>query len=75
MNIWMYVIREMEDALDDCQEGCTFDTCNDDPVCKRIATYHTLLKNKYTVCSACGRTRYSTVLNTRFVRFAFFLFD
>jgi len=32
MNIWMYVIREMEDALDDCQEGCTFDTCNDDPV-------------------------------------------
>jgi hypothetical protein len=33
MNIWMYVIREMEDALDDCQEGCDFETnCNDDPV-------------------------------------------
>jgi hypothetical protein len=33
MNVWMYVIREMEDALDDCQEGCDFETnCNDDPV-------------------------------------------
>lgn len=32
MNIWMYVIREMEDALDDCQEGCTIENCNDDPV-------------------------------------------
>lgn len=33
MNIWMYVIREMEDALDDCQEGCDFEqNCNDDPV-------------------------------------------
>ncbi|KAL3923597.1 MAG: hypothetical protein SGILL_001567 [Bacillariaceae sp.] len=33
MNIWMYVIREMEDALDDCKEGCDFETnCNDDPV-------------------------------------------
>ena len=32
MNIYMYVIREMEDALDDCQEGCTVENCNDDPV-------------------------------------------
>ncbi|KAG7343103.1 low iron-inducible periplasmic protein [Nitzschia inconspicua] len=32
MNIWMYVIREMEDALDDCQEGCSIENCNDDPV-------------------------------------------
>jgi hypothetical protein len=33
MNVWMYVIREMEDAIDDCEEGC-FGTagCNDDPV-------------------------------------------
>lgn len=30
MNVWMYVIREMEDALDDCQVGCI--DCNDDPV-------------------------------------------
>lgn len=32
MNVWMYMIREMEDALDDCQEGCTLANCNDDPV-------------------------------------------
>jgi len=30
--IWMYVIRELEDALDDCQEACTIESCNDDPV-------------------------------------------
>jgi len=30
--IWMYVIREMEDALDDCKEACTIENCNDDPV-------------------------------------------
>lgn len=30
MNVWMYVIREMEDALDDCQQGCI--SCNDEPV-------------------------------------------
>jgi hypothetical protein len=29
-NIFMYVIREYEDAIDDCQAGCQ--TCNDDPV-------------------------------------------
>merc|ERR1712003_493932 len=28
----MYVIREMEDALDDCKEACTIESCNDDPV-------------------------------------------
>jgi hypothetical protein len=32
MSIWMYVIREMEDALDDCNEGCKLEGCNDDPV-------------------------------------------
>jgi hypothetical protein len=32
MSVWMYAIREFEDALDDCQEGCTIENCNDDPV-------------------------------------------
>lgn len=32
MNVWMYVIREMEDALDDCKSQCTIENCNDDPV-------------------------------------------
>jgi len=32
MHVWMYVVREMEDALDDCQTDCTADDCNDDPV-------------------------------------------
>merc|ERR1719364_88551 len=30
MNVWMYVIREFEDAVDDCKAGCI--DCNDDPV-------------------------------------------
>jgi len=30
LNIFMYVVREYEDAIDDCQKGCN--TCNDDPV-------------------------------------------
>merc|ERR1719191_2101274 len=30
MNVWMYVIREMEDAMADCKSGCL--KCNDDPV-------------------------------------------
>merc|ERR1719450_1119075 len=30
MNVWMYVIREFEDAIQDCQAGCI--DCNDDPV-------------------------------------------
>ena len=30
MNVFMYVIREFEDALDDCKRGCI--DCNDDPV-------------------------------------------
>jgi len=29
-NVWMYVIREMEDAIMDCNSGCI--NCNDDPV-------------------------------------------
>ena len=28
--VWMYVIREFEDAIGDCQDGCI--NCNDDPV-------------------------------------------
>jgi len=32
MNIWMYVIREMEDALDDCKNDCKKTGCNDDTV-------------------------------------------
>jgi hypothetical protein len=30
MNVWMYTIREMEDAIDDCESGCKL--CNMDPV-------------------------------------------
>jgi len=30
MSVYMYVIRELEDAVDDCQNGCI--DCNDDPV-------------------------------------------
>jgi len=30
LNTWMYVIREFEDATDDCQSSCI--GCNDDPV-------------------------------------------
>ncbi len=30
MNVFMYVIREFEDALDDCKKDCI--KCNDDPV-------------------------------------------
>jgi hypothetical protein len=30
MNVWMYVIHEMEDAIGDCKAGCM--NCNDDPV-------------------------------------------
>merc|ERR1712106_808520 len=29
-SVWMYVIREMEDAITDCKSGCEF--CNDAPV-------------------------------------------
>ena len=30
MNVFMYVIYELEDALDDCEQGCI--NCNADPV-------------------------------------------
>lgn len=30
LNVFMYVVREFEDALDDCTRGCI--NCNDDPV-------------------------------------------
>jgi hypothetical protein len=30
MNVWMYTIHEMEDAIADCKAGCI--NCNDDPV-------------------------------------------
>lgn len=32
MAVGMYVIRELEDAIHDCEEGCKTDECNDDPV-------------------------------------------
>lgn len=32
MNIAMYVIRELEDALVDCENGCAIGDCNSDPV-------------------------------------------
>lgn len=32
MNVWMYVNREMEDAIDDCSNDCATDACNDDQV-------------------------------------------
>ncbi len=32
MSVWMYVIREFEDALDDCKTDCTIANCNDEPV-------------------------------------------
>lgn len=28
LNVWMYVVREFEDALDDCAKGCATDQCN-----------------------------------------------
>jgi len=31
MNVWMYVVREFEDAIDDCKSDCGID-CNDAPV-------------------------------------------
>jgi len=32
MSVWMYVIRELEDAIDDCNSECKIDECNDDQV-------------------------------------------
>lgn len=32
LSIFMYVIRELEDAIDDCKRGCDQEGCNDDPV-------------------------------------------
>jgi len=32
MSIWMYVIREMENALDECQADCKKTGCNDDTI-------------------------------------------
>ena len=32
LSIFMYVIRELEDAIDDCVVQCDADSCNDDPV-------------------------------------------
>ena len=32
MSVWMYVIRELEDAIDDCNSECEIDECNDDQV-------------------------------------------
>lgn len=32
MSVWMYVVRELEDALDDCNNNCAEAGCNDDQV-------------------------------------------
>jgi len=32
MNVWMYVMREFEDAIDDCVKGTSLVLSNDDPV-------------------------------------------
>jgi hypothetical protein len=32
MNVWMYVVREMEDAIDDCNAKCATGACNNDQV-------------------------------------------
>jgi hypothetical protein len=32
MNVAMYVIRELEDSIDDCDKGCSTADCNDDAV-------------------------------------------
>lgn len=32
MNVWMYVNRELEDAIDDCTNNCPTESCNDDQV-------------------------------------------
>lgn len=32
LNIWMYVNRELEDAIDDCENSCPTESCNDDQV-------------------------------------------
>lgn len=32
LNIWMYVVRELEDAVDDCENSCPTESCNDDQV-------------------------------------------
>lgn len=34
LNLWMYVVREFEDALDDCNKGCANEQCNTDKVTK-----------------------------------------
>lgn len=30
LNVWMYILREAEDAIQDCESGCG-NSCNDDP--------------------------------------------
>lgn len=32
LNMWMYIAREFEDALDDCNKGCASDQCNAEKV-------------------------------------------
>merc|ERR1711865_1041578 len=32
MSIWMYVIHQIEDALDNCIQGCSLNGCNDESV-------------------------------------------
>lgn len=32
LNVWMYTNRELEDAIDDCNNDCDTEECNDDQV-------------------------------------------
>jgi len=56
MNVWMYVIREFEDAIEDCNEGCI--NCNDDPVHawdEGVAFYSGSLEGTDNVNSVSGK--------------------
>jgi len=32
LNVWMFVVHELEGAISDCEKGCGIDECNDDHV-------------------------------------------
>jgi hypothetical protein len=72
MNVGMYVIRELEDALDDCDKGCSTADCNDDAVHaldEAVAFYtgdpaskliHALADKRCENYSTCGKDGDST---------------
>lgn len=61
MNIWMYVIREMEDAIDDCTAKCGTDQCNDDQVhaWDEAVAYYTGSTQKTTIFGTSGYLLYT----------------